>query len=59
MQSKGKQWIPEGKHLLLSLPGGGGYGESAQRDRSLVEQDLLRGYIGEDEAKRVYAYKPD
>jgi len=30
MQSKGKQWIPDGKHLVLKLPGGGGYGEPAR-----------------------------
>ncbi|TDJ21765.1 MAG: hypothetical protein E2O60_05930 [Gammaproteobacteria bacterium] len=54
MQSKGKQWIPDGKHLVLKLPGGGGYGEPAERDRALVEQDLIRGYISEDEAKEIY-----
>jgi N-methylhydantoinase B len=59
MQSKGKQWIPDGKHLLLSLPGGGGYGEPKRRDRALVQQDILRGYISEDEASRLYEYLPD
>lgn len=54
MQSKGKQWIPDGKHLVLKLPGGGGYGEPAERDRALVEQDLIRGYISEDDAKEIY-----
>jgi len=57
MQSKGKQWIPEGKHLVLSLPGGGGYGEPMQRSRALVEQDIIRGYIAEEEARETYAYK--
>ena len=59
MQSKGKQWIPDGRHLVLELPGGGGYGEPEKRDRALVEQDLKRGYISEQEAKQTYAYEPD
>jgi N-methylhydantoinase B len=58
MHSKGKQWIPDGKHLVLSLPGGGGYGEPGQRKRSLVEQDLLRGYISESDATEFYTGDP-
>ncbi|MCH7882367.1 MAG: hydantoinase B/oxoprolinase family protein [Proteobacteria bacterium] len=54
MQSKGKQWIPDGKHLVLNLPGGGGYGDPKDRDRKLFEQDIRRGYITEQEAKRSY-----
>ena len=54
MQSKGRQWIPDGKHLVLKLPGGGGYGDPKNRDRELVEQDVRRGYITEQEAKEDY-----
>ena len=59
MKSKGKQWIPEGKHLLLNLPGGGGYGDPEKRDRVLVQQDVDRGYISVEEAIRAYAYESD
>ena len=54
MQSKGRQWIPDGKHLVLKLPGGGGYGDPEKRDRELVEQDVRRGYITEQEAREDY-----
>ena len=54
MQSKGRQWIPDGKHLVLSLPGGGGYGDPENRDRALLEQDIKRGFISEQEAEQNY-----
>jgi N-methylhydantoinase B len=57
MQSKGKQWIPDGRHLVLELPGGGGYGDPATRDRALVEQDVAREYISTEQAQRDYRYK--
>ncbi len=59
MQSKGRQWIPDGRHLVLNLPGGGGYGDPKNRDRALVKQDVKRGYITEQEARRNYAYESD
>jgi N-methylhydantoinase B len=57
MLSKGKQWVPDGRRLVLNLPGGGGYGEPAARDAALVEQDIAREYIGPAQAKRDYSYK--
>ena len=54
MQSKGRQWIPDGKPLVLKLPGGGGYGDPRKRDRELVEQYVRRGYITEQEAREDY-----
>ena len=57
MQSKGKQWIPDGRRLVLKLPGGGGYGNPQNRDKALVRQDIERGYISERQAKQDYAYE--
>jgi N-methylhydantoinase B len=57
MQSKGKQWIPEGRRLVLNLPGGGGYGNPQSRDKALVRQDIERGYISEQQAKQDYGYE--
>jgi N-methylhydantoinase B len=54
MRSKGKQWIPDGRHLVLELPGGGGYGDAATRDKALVEQDVAREYISAEQAKQDY-----
>jgi N-methylhydantoinase B len=57
MQSKGKQWIPDGRHLVLNLPGGGGYGNPQGRDKVLVQQDVERGYISQQQAKQDYGYE--
>ncbi len=56
MQSKGKQWIPDDRHLVLNLPGGGGYGDPTKRERTLVEQDLAREYIDPEQAAKDYNY---
>ena len=57
MQSKGKQWIPDGKRLVLNLPGGGGYGDPSSRETTLVEQDIAGEYISEQQAIDNYDYK--
>ena len=57
MQSKGKQWIPDGRRLVLNLPGGGGYGDPSSRETTMVEQDIAREYISEQQAIDNYGYK--
>ena len=54
LQSKGMQWIPDERHLVLELPGGGGFGDPASRDRGLVEQDVAREYISAGQAASDY-----
>jgi N-methylhydantoinase B len=39
LKTKGKQIIPAGEHLLMELPGGGGYGDPAKRDPALRQRD--------------------
>ena len=55
----GKGWssIPEGRTVKLALPGGGGYGPPAERERELVARDLRRGYISAEAARRDYGYQ--
>jgi len=55
MQGKGKQFVPHGRRVMLSLPGGAGYGSPADRDPALVRRDLARGYISPEAAARDYA----
>ncbi len=43
--------------LRLRLPGGGGYGDPALRDRALIESDLRNGYISPEAARDVYGYR--
>ena len=54
MKGKGKQFVPHGGRVMLSFPGGAGYGKSADRDPKLVERDLARGYISGDVAENDY-----
>ncbi len=43
--SKGKQLVPAGRHLVLELPGGGGWGEASQRSEQARERDRIQGYV--------------
>lgn len=54
LRGKGRQAVPHGRIVQLSFPGGGGYGDPAQRERALVQRDLRRGYIGVGAARDIY-----
>jgi N-methylhydantoinase B len=54
MRGKGRQFVPHGKRVLMAFPGGAGFGDRSQRDRSLVKRDLARGYISAESAERDY-----
>ncbi len=43
--AKGKQAVPEGRTLILELPGGGGFGEPDERDPEAVIRDHRQGYV--------------
>ena len=43
--SKGKQTVPAGRRLILELPGGGGFGDPAERDPAAAANDLAQGYM--------------
>ncbi|MEO1797991.1 MAG: hydantoinase B/oxoprolinase family protein [Pseudomonadota bacterium] len=57
LRSKGRQLIPNGARLRLSLPGGGGYGRPEERDRDQVEADIRAGFITPDAAKSDYGHE--
>ncbi len=57
LRSKGRQQVKNGQRLKLSLPGGGGYGSPADRDRASVEADLRAGLISAEQAKHDYGYE--
>jgi N-methylhydantoinase B len=42
---KGRQVVPGDRRLVLELPGGGGYGNPAERDRAASENDRRQGYV--------------
>ena len=42
--TKGKQTVPAGRRLILELPGGGGFGDPADRDPEDIDNDRDQGY---------------
>jgi N-methylhydantoinase B len=57
LPDKGIHIIETGDSLVLELPGGGGFGKPARRDRVAVEADLAAGLVTVEGAKRDYGYK--
>ncbi len=43
--TKGKQTVPADRRLIMELPGGGGFGDPADRDPAAIAQDRAQGYI--------------
>jgi 5-oxoprolinase (ATP-hydrolysing) len=54
LRTKGFQVIPDGERLVLHLPGGGGMGDPATRDPSLVASDVRDGLVSKGSAERDY-----
>lgn len=54
MKGKGKQFVPHGRIVRMGFPGGGGYGDPADRDPAQVRRDLALGYISADTARGQY-----
>ena len=54
MAGKGRQPVPEGRKVLLALPGGAGHGAAGQRERAAVMRDLALGYISAVAARDIY-----
>ena len=43
--AKGRQTVAAGRRLILELPGGGGFGDPAQRDPAAAADDIAQGYV--------------
>jgi N-methylhydantoinase B len=54
LKPKGRQPIPQGRRLRLSLPGGGGYGDPRGRDTEAIAADLEAGLIDTESARQDY-----
>ncbi len=54
LRTKGFQIVPDGEHLLLQLPGGGGMGDPAARDPALVARDVRDGLVSVAAARESY-----
>lgn len=58
LRGKGTQHVPPGERLVLELPGGGGFGAPAARDRAALRHDLANGYIDEAGLLKHYGLTP-
>ncbi len=45
LKPKGWQHVPQGRRLILHLPGGGGYGAPEMRSDAARAEDLAKGYV--------------
>ncbi|MFK8054268.1 MAG: hydantoinase B/oxoprolinase family protein [Woeseiaceae bacterium] len=54
MQGKGKQFVADGRKVIMAFPGGGGFGDVADRDQQLILRDLRRGYLTRESAIKDY-----
>ena len=50
--------VRAGEQLLITSPGGGGWGDPLARDPALVELDVLRGLVTPDAATKFYGVIP-
>jgi 5-oxoprolinase (ATP-hydrolysing)/N-methylhydantoinase B len=46
-----------GDRIKLTAPGGGGYGNPAERDPAAVAEDVAEGYVSRDAAKALYGQR--
>ena len=51
---KGLYKIPAGERVILETPGGGGFGNPAERDKQAVARDLANGLISKEAALAIY-----
>ncbi|MGE3244802.1 MAG: hydantoinase B/oxoprolinase family protein, partial [Beijerinckiaceae bacterium] len=50
----GMQIVPADETLIVEMPGGGGFGNPAERDRAAIERDLHDGFVTEDAVRTDY-----
>jgi N-methylhydantoinase B/oxoprolinase/acetone carboxylase alpha subunit len=46
--------LRDGDQVKILMPGGGGYGDPARRDRASVRRDVEEGFVTEEAARRDY-----
>ncbi|MBN3727764.1 hydantoinase B/oxoprolinase family protein [Burkholderia sp. Ac-20379] len=59
LKGKGTQHVESHERVVLSLPGGGGVGAPAERDRDALRRDLKNEYISEAQLRDDYGLTPD
>ncbi|WP_256558722.1 hydantoinase B/oxoprolinase family protein [Natronomonas marina] len=59
LDAKSTHDLEAGDTVSLRTPGGGGYGDPAERSLAAIERDLRLGKVSEAEAREAYGYDPD
>jgi N-methylhydantoinase B len=54
LHPKRQQRMAAEERVILSLPGGGGFGAAAERDPTLVARDVTDGLLSAERAREVY-----
>lgn len=54
----GRVVLARGDRITIESPGGGGYGDPRERERSLVASDIQDGYVSLASAEKIYGYRP-
>jgi N-methylhydantoinase B len=50
--------LEAGDRITFYTGGGGGWGDPRERDRAAIEEDLRKGFISPEAARREYGYEP-
>ena len=51
--------IRPGDRVHLIAPGGGGWGDPAERDRAMIREDMLDEYVSPQRAEADYGFRMD
>ena len=54
MKGMGRQIIPAGDRVVIEMPGGGGYGNPAERDIERIREDVRSEVVSREAAERDY-----
>jgi N-methylhydantoinase B len=50
--------LTEGDEVLIASPGGGGFGDPRERDRTRVAEDVEQGFVSANAARDIYGATP-
>jgi N-methylhydantoinase B/oxoprolinase/acetone carboxylase alpha subunit len=48
--------LHDGDQVRIAMPGGGGYGDPAERNPEMIRRDIAEGFVSADAARQRYGY---
>ena len=55
LPGKGRVTVPAGDHVIISMPGGGGFGDPKARELARIVNDVVDGFVSPEAAKHTYS----